>query len=98
MVGHVTRVQDGRLVVEVHLDDAPQVVAHDGDGVAHVGARDQGVGGRQVRRADVVDDRFSIRDLVAVRLVHASGDDKPGQERREGKEPEEICLCIHSGI
>ena len=64
--GHVARVQDGGLVVEVDVVDAGQVVTDHAHELFHIGLGDGDV---PVRIADEVDGRNAGRLLVAVRIV-----------------------------
>ena len=62
----------GLLVVEKHLGDAAQVLAHDTDVVVHIGAGQDGVGTLNIHRAYIADNRCTTADLILVRLVFAS--------------------------
>ena len=71
VVGHVTCIERGRLVVEVDLLHAAQVATYDTERVAHGGFGDERILRSHINRTDIIDGGLAVGGLILVGLVFA---------------------------
>ena len=69
VIGDVAVVQGGLLVVEQELVHTGEVVTHQADAVAHIGAGEQGVCSCGLHRAYIVHGGFTVGEAETVRFI-----------------------------